>query len=215
MRAIELRTGNPSLGRLLISHGACEGDDGFWTKQATGRGGDSIRTWQEARAPGTWSIRSHFDQPASLRLAVWTVLLALNEVLLKSDGSAWRPLVHVEDMGRAFIAALEADRHAIHRQIFNVGRNSDCMRIRELAAIVGKAVPNARIRFAKEHISDTRTYRVDCSKIKKIGFEPRRNIMEAVCEMADAFRRTGISIEEFEGDTEQTDDITVLALQRT
>jgi nucleoside-diphosphate-sugar epimerase len=102
-------------------------------------------------------------------------------------------------MSRAFIAALEADSAAIHRQIFNVGRNADCMRIRDLATIIGKAIPNSRIEFAKEYVSDKRTYRVDCSKIKQIGFEPQRDVLEAVLEMAEAFRHAGITIEEFEG----------------
>ena len=125
--------------------------------------------------------------------------VATGEVLMKSDGSAWRPLVHVEDMARAFISALEADRARIHRQVFNVGRNGDCMRIRDLASIIGSAIPEARIRFAENNSADVRTYRVDCRKIESIGFDPRRSISEAVREMADAFRAANISIEEFEG----------------
>jgi nucleoside-diphosphate-sugar epimerase len=125
--------------------------------------------------------------------------VATGEVFMKSDGSAWRPLVHVEDMARAFISALEADREKIHRQVFNVGRNGDCMRIRELASIVGSAIPGARIKFAQSHSADVRTYRVDCKKIERIGFDPRRNVLEAVREMAQAFREANVSIEEFEG----------------
>lgn len=125
--------------------------------------------------------------------------VATGEVFMKSDGSAWRPLVHVEDMARAFISALEADREKIHRQVFNVGRNGDCMRIRELASIVGSAIPGARIKLAQSHSADVRTYRVDCKKIERIGFDPRRNVLEAVREMAEAFRKADVSIEEFEG----------------
>lgn len=125
--------------------------------------------------------------------------VATGEVLLKSDGSAWRPLVHVEDMSRAFIAALEADTAEVHRQVFNVGRNADCMKIRDLAALVGDAVPGSRIEFASGHAADERTYRVDCSKIKRIGFLPQRQIGEAVQEMAVAFREFAISQKDFEG----------------
>ncbi|MEO1188557.1 MAG: SDR family oxidoreductase [Pseudomonadota bacterium] len=125
--------------------------------------------------------------------------VAQGQILLKSDGSAWRPLVHVEDMAQAFICALEAPRDHVHREVFNVGRNSDCMQIRDLAEIIGNVVPDATVEFTKGHTADARTYRVDCTKIKTLGYAPKREVGEAVAEMAAAFRKAEITEEEFEG----------------
>ncbi|MEM9710213.1 MAG: SDR family oxidoreductase [Pseudomonadota bacterium] len=125
--------------------------------------------------------------------------VATGEILMKSDGTAWRPLVHVEDMGRAFLAALSAPRETIHREVFNVGRNSDCMQIRDLAGIIGTVLPEARIEFAAGKTADNRTYRVDCGKIADIGFLPQRNLPEAVSAMAEAFGQARLTEDEFEG----------------
>ena len=142
------------------------------------------------------SPRIRFDLVVN-NLTAWAV--ATGEVRLKSDGSAWRPLLHVEDMSQAFVCALTADRELVHREAFNVGRNEDCMQIRDVAAIVDAAIPEARITFSPGHVADVRTYRVDCTKIKKIGFEAQWTLERGVAQLRDAFRATGVSVDDFEG----------------
>jgi nucleoside-diphosphate-sugar epimerase len=146
------------------------------------------------------SPRIRFDLVAN-NLTAWAV--ATGKVLLKSDGSAWRPLVHAEDMARAFVVALEADRGSVHRQAFNVGSNEDCMQIRDLAEIVQELVPQASVTFTPGPIVDSRTYRVDCSKIRSIGFEPAWNVRKGIAQLRDAFRTYGVRVEDFEGERYQ------------
>ena len=142
------------------------------------------------------SPRIRFDLVVN-NLTAWAV--ATGEVRLKSDGSAWRPLVHAEDMARAFVCAISADRAVVHGQAFNVGRNEDCVQIRDVAAKVEEAVSNAKIVFSPEKVADTRTYRVDCSKIKNIGFAANWTLERGIVELRDAFEKHGVSVREFEG----------------
>ena len=82
-----------------------------------------------------------------------------------SDGSPWRPLVHIRDIIAAFIACLDAPREAIHNEAFNVGMNGENYRIRDVAEIVKDVVPGCEIDFAADASPDTRNYRVDFTKI--------------------------------------------------
>jgi nucleoside-diphosphate-sugar epimerase len=122
-------------------------------------------------------------------------------IRLLSDGSPWRPLVHVEDIARAFLAALEAPREAIHDQAFNVGRTDQNFRIRELAAIVERTVPGCEVEVAEGAGPDQRTYRVEFGKVRRMlpAFQPRWTVEEAARELRDAYRKTGLSREDFEG----------------
>jgi nucleoside-diphosphate-sugar epimerase len=96
-------------------------------------------------------------------LTAWAV--ATGKVMLKSDGTPWRPIVHIEDICRAFLAALEAPREAVHAQAFNVVRPGENYRISELAAIVEETVPGCVIEFAGSSGPDARNYRVDSTRI--------------------------------------------------
>ena len=91
------------------------------------------------------------------------------EVLIQSDGTPWRPLVHVEDISSAFLAVLEAPRELVHDEAFNVGASSENYRIRDIAEIVEEAVPGARASFAAGGGPDKRSYQVDCSKIVRVA----------------------------------------------
>ena len=97
------------------------------------------------------------------------------EILIQSDGTPWRPLVHVEDISGAFLAVLDAPRELVHNEAFNVGASAENYRIREVAEIVEEVVPGARASFAEGGGPDKRSYRVDCSKIARVlpDFEPR------------------------------------------
>ena len=89
------------------------------------------------------------------------------EVLIKSDGTPWRPLVHIEDITRAFLAVLEAPRELVHDEAFNVGRTEENYRIREVAEIVEEVVPGSRVQYAEGGGPDVRCYRVNCDKIRR------------------------------------------------
>jgi nucleoside-diphosphate-sugar epimerase len=123
------------------------------------------------------------------------------EILMQSDGSPWRPLVHVEDISRAFLAVLEAPAEAVHNEAFNVGRTEENYRIREVAEIVQDVVANSRITYAPDGGPDPRCYRVDCSKIARQvpAFQPQWTVRRGVEELVDAYARAGLTAEEFNG----------------
>ncbi len=120
-------------------------------------------------------------------------------VRLLSDGSPWRPLVHIEDISRAFLAALEADRERVHNQAFNVGRNEENYRVREVAEIVHGLVPESTISIAPDAGPDRRSYRVSFDKVGDLlpAFEPRWTVSAGAEEMLAAMRRYEVSAEGF------------------
>jgi nucleoside-diphosphate-sugar epimerase len=122
-------------------------------------------------------------------------------ILLKSDGSPLRPIAHIEDISRAFIAALEAPAEAVCGQAFNVGRTEHNYRIRDIAEIVGEVVPNCRIELASDAGPDTRSYRVSFEKIAKTlpAFQPQWDARKGAEQLYAAYKRAGITLEEFEG----------------
>ncbi|NED95103.1 SDR family oxidoreductase [Phytoactinopolyspora alkaliphila] len=111
------------------------------------------------------------------------------QVLLKSDGSPWRPLVHIEDIARAFLAVVEAPRDLVHLKAYNVGRTDETYRIREVAEIVADVVPGSELSFAEGAGPDKRNYRVDCSLITRElpGFQPQWTVRRGVEELYDAY----------------------------
>jgi nucleoside-diphosphate-sugar epimerase len=122
-------------------------------------------------------------------------------VFLKSDGMAWRPIVHIEDISRAFIAVLKAPRDLVHNQVFNVGLTKENYRVRELAEIVKKAVPNSRIEYSKDASPDKRSYQVDFSKIASTlpEFRPQWDASQGAKQLFNAYKKFGIKLEDFEG----------------
>jgi nucleoside-diphosphate-sugar epimerase len=121
------------------------------------------------------------------------------EVLIMSDGTPWRPLVHIEDISRAFLAAAEAPREAVHNEAFNVGRTTENYRVSEVAEIVADVVPESRVVYNPGGGPDTRNYRVDCEKIARVlpAFEPRWTVRSGVEELHAHFVRTGLTVDEF------------------
>jgi nucleoside-diphosphate-sugar epimerase len=123
---------------------------------------------------------------------------ATGEVLSQSDGTPWRPLVHVEDISHAFLAVLQAPRDRIHNEAFNVGATAENYRIREVSDIVCEIVPGAHVRYAEGAGPDPRCYRVECSKIASVlpEFRPQWTVRRGVQQLFDAFERHGLSHEE-------------------
>lgn len=144
------------------------------------------------------SPRLRFDLVLN-NLVAWA--FTTGRVYIKSDGTPWRPIVHIEDISRAFLAVLHAPRQVIHNQAFNVGRNEDNYRIREIAEIVQETVPGCRIEYAQQAGPDRRCYRVDCSKIMNMlpEFQPQWNTRRGAQELYNAYQQVGLSLEEFEG----------------
>ena len=122
-------------------------------------------------------------------------------VFIKSDGSPWRPIVHVEDISRAFLAALDAPREIVHNQALNVGSCEENYSIRQLADVVQAVVPGSQVEYAKDGKPDPRSYRVDFGKIQRLlpGFKPRWNCRRGVEQLAAAYREGGLSFDDFEG----------------
>ncbi len=123
------------------------------------------------------------------------------EVMIKSDGTPWRPLVHVEDICLAFLALLDAPSGTVCGQAYNVGRNGENYQIRQIAELVRKQVTGSRIGFAADGGPDKRCYRVDFSKLERDvpGFRPRWRLADGVRELHEAYRRHGLTLDQLEG----------------
>jgi nucleoside-diphosphate-sugar epimerase len=132
-------------------------------------------------------------------LTAWAVTEGL--ILLKSDGTPWRPIVHIDDISRAFLAALEAPVDAVHNQAFNVGQNEHNYRISEIAEIVAMTVPGCRLRYASDAGPDTRSYRVDFGKIQRAlpAFKPTWTAAAGARQLCDAYVSAALTLAEFEG----------------
>ena len=127
------------------------------------------------------------------------VAMTAGEVRMESDGSPWRPLVHVEDICRAFLAVMEAPRDQVHNEAFNVGRAEDNVQIREVAEMVRDAVPGSRVSFADGAGPDLRNYRVDFAKLNDTfpDLKLRWTVRDGVAELVAAYTEHGMSHEDF------------------
>jgi nucleoside-diphosphate-sugar epimerase len=121
-------------------------------------------------------------------------------VLVLSDGTPWRPLVHAKDIAAAFLAALEAPRSAVHARALNVGTEVNNVTVAEIADEVVRAVPGSTLQITGEAGADPRSYRVDFSAIRAAlpGFEARWTVADGAAELADAYQRHGLTEKDFE-----------------
>jgi len=144
------------------------------------------------------SPRLRFDLVLN-NLTAWA--LTTGRVFIKSDGTPWRPIVHIEDISRAFLAALEAPRELIHNQAFNVGRSEENYQIRDLAEIVKETVPGCTIEFAADAGPDKRCYRADFSRIAKTlpAFRPKWDARRGARELYETYKKVDLRVEDFEG----------------
>lgn len=144
------------------------------------------------------SPRLRFDLVLN-NLVAWA--FTTGKILMKSDGSPWRPIVHIEDISQAFAAVLEAPREKIHNKAFNVGVTGDNMQIRDIAKVVGEIIPGCQIEFAQGASPDKRCYRVNCDRLPSVlpSFRPQWNVRRGAKELYDAYRKYGLTLDEFEG----------------
>jgi nucleoside-diphosphate-sugar epimerase len=144
------------------------------------------------------SPRMRFDIVLN-NLAAWA--MTTSRIYLKSDGTSWRPIVHIEDISRAFIAALEAPETAVMNEAFNVGSTSENYRTSEIASIVARAVSQSRIEIAPDAGPDKRSYRVNFDKITRRlpAFKPVWTAWDGAQQLVSAYGRSGLTLDEFEG----------------
>lgn len=123
------------------------------------------------------------------------------KILMMSDGTPWRPIIHVEDMARAFVAALQADADAIRGEAFNVCRTENNYQIRDLAEIVAETVPGSQIDYAADAGPDNRSYRVSSAKIERLipAFKPQWDARSGARQIYEAVKAYGLKPEDFEG----------------
>jgi nucleoside-diphosphate-sugar epimerase len=121
-------------------------------------------------------------------------------IYIKSDGSPWRPIVHIRDIIGAAVAVLDAPREIVHNQTFNVGRNDENFRIRELADIVSDVVPGCKVEYAPDGGPDLRCYRVSFDKINRLipAFRPQWTARKGAQELYDAYRSVGLTAADME-----------------
>jgi nucleoside-diphosphate-sugar epimerase len=123
------------------------------------------------------------------------------EVLIASDGTPWRPLVHVEDICRAFLAILKAPRELVHNEAFNVGRTEENYQIRDVAAMVEEIVPGSRVKYAEGGGPDLRCYRVNCDKITRTvpEFRAHWTVRQGIEQLYVAYKMHHLTLDEFIG----------------
>jgi len=144
------------------------------------------------------SPRLRFDLVLN-NLVAWA--FTTGRIYIKSDGTPWRPIVHIEDISRAFVATLKAPADVVHNEAFNIGRTSENYRVRELAELVAETVPNSRVEYAPDASPDKRNYRVNCDKAERVlkEFRPVWTARKGAQELYDAYRKVGVKLEDFEG----------------
>jgi nucleoside-diphosphate-sugar epimerase len=144
------------------------------------------------------SPRLRFDLVLN-NLVAWA--FTTGRVLLKSDGSPWRPIVHIEDISRAFLSVLEAPVEKVHTKAFNVGRTPENYRIRQLAQIVIDTVPGSRIEYADGAGPDRRCYRVDCEELPRQvpAFRPLWDARRSAQQLRNTYSSVGLQPGDFEG----------------
>ena len=121
---------------------------------------------------------------------------------IKSDGTPWRPMVHVRDLSQAFIAALEAPQGLVAGEAFNVGRPDGNFTVRQLAEAAARAVPGSKLYFAQHQALDSRTYRLNFKKILTVlkdYYQPQWDIDRGARELVDFFKKVNFTEEQFHG----------------
>lgn len=145
-----------------------------------------------------WSPRIRFDLVLNNLVAH---ALTSGVILLKSDGTAWRTMVHIEDIARAFVSVVEAPVELVGGQAFNVGATSENYRVMQIAQIVAETVGECRIEFAPGARRDPRSYRVNCDKLARTvkTYQPVWTVAKGAKQVCEMIRKIGLRADEFEG----------------
>jgi nucleoside-diphosphate-sugar epimerase len=170
------------------------------TEEALSRLGDSSFAPTFLRNATVYGVSPRLRLDIVLNnLVGWAV--TVGKIRILSDGSPWRPIVHVQDVAQAFACALRGPLELVCNQSFNVGVNSENYQVRELAAIVQQVIPTCAIEYSGTAGPDPRNYRVDFSKLKQAftAFRPRWNALQGARELCAAYRAAGMTAEDFQG----------------
>ncbi len=126
--------------------------------------------------------------------------LTTGRVYIMSDGTPWRPIIHIEDIVQAVIRVLESPVEVIHNEVFNVGQTEENYRIREIAEVVQETVPGCSIEYAPNGGPDKRCYRVDCGKIRRVlpSFRPQWDVRKGAKQLYDAYCKAGLTFRDIE-----------------
>ncbi len=132
-------------------------------------------------------------------LVGWAI--TTGQIKIMSDGTPWRPLVHAEDIARAFIAVIEAPKEVVNRQSYNVGQSAENFQIKDIAKMVGEVVPGCSVVITGEHGSDSRSYRVNFDKIARElpNFKPQWTLKKGIEEVYEAYKKYGMDSDKFNG----------------
>jgi nucleoside-diphosphate-sugar epimerase len=142
------------------------------------------------------SPRMRFDIVLN-NLSAWA--FTTGEVVMLSDGTPWRPLVHVRDLCKSFILALEAPKEKVHNRAFNVGITDENFTIKQIAEKVVAGIPGSTLKIMNKNPSDNRSYKVSFERIKnELGFRPTWNVDKGVKELFETFEQINLSKEDFE-----------------
>jgi len=127
--------------------------------------------------------------------------LTNRQIKILSDGTPWRPLIHVEDIARAFIAVIEAQEDIVNGEAFNVGKNSENYQIKDIAAMIKELLPDCEINITGEYGSDSRSYKVNFDKIERIlpYFKPRWNLKKGIEQIIEYYKKYNMSTDKFNG----------------
>ena len=144
------------------------------------------------------SPRLRFDIVLN-NLVAWA--FTTGRIFLKSDGTPWRPIVHIEDISRAFLTVLGAPEEKVFNEAFNVGQTAHNYRIREIGEVVADVVPGSHLEVASDAGPDKRSYRVNFDKLPRVlpDFRPAWDVRRGAVQLYEAYKSAGLTLEEFEG----------------
>lgn len=127
--------------------------------------------------------------------------MTTGKIRIMSDGTPWRPLVHAEDIARAFMAVIESPKEIVNGKSYNVGQSSENFQIKDIAKIVGEVIPDCDVEITGEHGGDSRSYRVDFSKIERElpNFKPKWKLKEAIIDLYEGYKKFGMDSKYFNG----------------
>jgi nucleoside-diphosphate-sugar epimerase len=129
----------------------------------------------------------------------WAV--TTGKIRIMSDGTPWRPLIHAEDIARAFIAVIQSPKESVNKKSYNVGINSENYQIRDIAEIIKEIIPDTEIIITGEHGSDSRSYRVNFDKIHNElkNFQPKWVLKKGIEEIYESYLKYKMNDEKFNG----------------